>query len=481
MRRGYAAALSALIAGAPFAPPAAAAETRVSFSIQEARSYAFRLPLRSEVIQAARLRDEFDPCDPQEDPYRCDETRYNHDPNCPPAAALGPGGVVPRPRAAPGTERTTGGPGDRQGSDEAPARTTPVALNDLLSLATLSRFGASATAAGLASSSYVDLSGRQDPEAHTESDAFTPNVRDYEERCLPRDGVPEDHVHLLSRSEEAPATYHLAECHGRECTFFGGAAIGSDAERGRTIVDLAQRGDRVVGRMEAVLKEASWGDGQLRVDVLRTVVTFESDGTAEGLDWTVATTAEGATLGGRPVALPPGRVVSAGGLQAGVAAPYVRAAGNGGQLDIVAPGLFVAHQEQSAYFAGAEVTASFGRQPVTEFDPTLGDGGIVGGAGGFADLEGAFDAGTTTSPLPTPERTATAMPAAEDGTATEPSVSVVRLTTGTGAMAAVLSLVAAAFLLLLVRWIARYGWGRRLYRRQPLRAVDWLYRAFLKT
>ncbi|HEX2031175.1 MAG TPA: hypothetical protein VHL78_07230, partial [Actinomycetota bacterium] len=253
MRRASAAALGALLAGTGLAAPAGAAETQVSFSIREARSYAFRLPLRGEVIMAAGLRDEFDRCDPEEDPYRCDETRYNHEPNCPPAVAAGTEGVVPRPRPSPGTEPAAGGAGDRQGAEEAPARTTPVALNDLLSLATLSRFGASATAAGLASSSYVDLSGRQDPEAHTESDAFTPNVRDYEERCAPRDGVPEDYLHLLSRSEEAPGTYHLAECNGRECTFFGGAAIGSEAERGRTIVDVAQRGDRVVGRMEAVL------------------------------------------------------------------------------------------------------------------------------------------------------------------------------------------------------------------------------------
>ena len=479
MRRACLTWLIALTTGAALAPPVAAVETEVSFSIREARSYGVRVPLRGEVIEVAGLRDRFDPCDPEEDPYRCDETRYNHEPNCPPAVAVGAEGAVFRPRAAPGTDTVTGGPGDRHGADEAPARTTPVALNDLLSLATLSRFGEAATAAGLASTSYVDLSGRQDPEAHTESDAFTPNVRNYEERCAPRDGVPDDYVHLLSRSEEAPATYHLAECNGQECTFFGGAAIGSDVERGRTIVDLRERDDRVVGRMEAVLKEASWGDGQLRIDLLRTVVTFESDGTAEGLSWTVATTAGGATLGGRPTALPPGRIVSAGGLQVGVAAPYVRASANGRDLEIVAPGLFVAHEQQSAFFAGAEVTASFSRQPVSEFEPTIDD--VVAGTGGSSGFDGGFDVGGTISPATSPDVTPTAVPEGEGGAVPEPAVSIVRLTTGTGPMAAVLSLAAAALLLLLIRWIGRYGWGRRLYRRQPLRAVDWLYRAFLKT
>ncbi|HEX2029972.1 MAG TPA: hypothetical protein VHL78_01030, partial [Actinomycetota bacterium] len=228
-------------------------------------------------------------------------------------------------------------------------------------------------------------------------------------------------------------------------------------------------------------KEASWGNGQLTVDVLRTVVTFASDGTADGLAWTVATSAQGATLGGRPVSLPPGRVVSAGGLQAGVAAPYVRAPANGRDLEIVAPGLFVAHQEQSAYFAGAEVSASFTRQPVTEFEPFLGDlNGIVAGVGD-AGLGGGFDAGAATSAPASPTTAPTAMPATGQGEAPEPSVSVVRYTTGTGAMATVLGLAAAGLLLLLIRWIGRYGWGRRLYRRQPLRGVDWLYRAFLKT
>ncbi len=46
---------------------------------------------------------------------------------------------------------------------------------------------------------------------------------------------------------------------------------------------------------------------------------------------------------------------------------------------------------------------------------------------------------------------------------------------------ALLALALLAVLLLLVRWIGRFSWGRRLYRVQPFRALDWLYRAFVKT
>lgn len=482
-RRWLAVAGLAAVAGA-LPAPAGAAEMELTFSIKEARAYGFRVPLRDEVIQAAGLRDQvqdqLQPCDPEEDPYRCDETAYNHRPNCPPGEAIGRLGAVPGPRATEGSGRITGGAGDEQGAGEAPARTSPITLNDLVALGTLGRVGASADATGLASSSYVDLSGRQDPEAHTESDAFTGNAPRYEERCTPRDGVPEDFVHLLSRSEPTPATSHLAECHGRECTFFGGAAIGSDVERGRAIVNLAQRGDRVVGRMEALLKEASWGDGQLAIDLLRTVVTFESDGTADGLRWTVATTAQGVTLGGRPITLPPGRIVNGGGLQVGVAAPYVVAAGDGSALDILAPGLFVAHQEQSAFFAGVELTASFGQQTPVTFTPgTDGDTDTVLGTGTGLDST-TFAPGSTSGV--TPEDTPVVESVAGGETAEpEPVVSVFRVTTGAGPMALILGLAAVALVLLLSRWIGRYRWGRRLYRVQPFRGLDWLYRAFLKT
>ncbi len=52
---------------------------------------------------------------------------------------------------------------------------------------------------------------------------------------------------------------------------------------------------------------------------------------------------------------------------------------------------------------------------------------------------------------------------------------------GLAELAPLLALALLGVLLILVRWIGRYSWGRRLYRVQPFRALDWLYRAFVKT
>jgi hypothetical protein len=228
------------------------------------------------------------------------------------------------------------------------------------------------------------------------------------------------------------------------------------------------------------LKEASWGDGELRIEQLETVVTFRSDGTPDGLRWSVTTTALGARLGGRPVALPPGRTVGNAELQVGVAAPFVDVAEDGGQLTIVAPGLYVAHAEQSAFFAGAEITGTFGRETPLSLPPLPEVRGAATAVGTGVGATTSFGSGTSFGPgqgLPAQ----TPSPAGGAAPAPEPAVSVTELPTGAGPMATILALAAAALFLVLVRWIGRYEWGRRLYRVQPLRGLDWLYRAFLKT
>jgi hypothetical protein len=53
--------------------------------------------------------------------------------------------------------------------------------------------------------------------------------------------------------------------------------------------------------------------------------------------------------------------------------------------------------------------------------------------------------------------------------------------TGQVAIAAILAAGFAALLLVLARWSRRWAWGRRLCRAQPLKGIDWLYRAFVKT
>ena len=471
-------------APAPAAPKARKGE-RLVFSITEARAYAFRVPLRKEVIEAAGARDRVQPCDPSRDPYGCDDTRYEHQPNCPPSEDYGPKGDVPAAEASPGTPQRSGGSGDRAGGASEPARSSPIALNDLVTLGTL-RGGSTADARGLASDSYVDLSGRQEPNAHTESDAFSENRSRYEERCWPKEGenVSANHVHVLSRSTKTPSTYHLARCVERGCTF--GGPFPGGAERGETIVDLRREGDVVVGSIRALLEDVTYGNGAFTAESIETLVTFRADGTPGGLEWTVATNATGARSGGNALPLPGGQLVSGGPVQAGAAAPYVNASEDGKRLDIVAPGVVVAHPEQSVFFGGAELHASFGRlspggKPIGPTDSGQtdgatgspgnapgggsevaaggGGGGIAGGGGGGGPVGGSSPGAPVAAPT-------AAM-----------SASLFRTT-----LPAVLILVAAgiAFLVALGRWIERFRWGRLLMTYQPFRAVDWLYRAFVK-
>lgn len=464
--------LAALL-GLPIGGTSASAQsTDLGYSIREARAYAFRVPLRPEVIEGARRAR---PCDPKTDPYQCDTGRYEQKPNCPSSVDYGNRGRAPEPTGDSATEAATGGAGDSAGAGESPPESWAIALNDLLALGRLGRAGDVLEAGGLASDSYVDLSGRQTPTAHTESDAFSPNTSAYEERCDPVEGneVPANHSHFLSRSSTGPETYHLAECFRRGCTFFGGAAFGSTAEEGRSIVHLTERGGKVVAEVKAVLKEASWGEGRFTVRLLETVITLSSAGPADSLEWSVSTTAHGAELNGNPVSLPPGRVVGGTDLQVGVAAPHVETAADGSAIQILAPGLFVAHPEQAVYFAGAELEGSTGADTV----------GFVPGGG---PVTGVTETPTVAAPPATDEVPPPPAPEADTrgpDTETEPGslVSVTRTPTGTLPVVLTLGLGALSLLVVLMRWMGRFQWARPLYRVQPFLALDWIYRAFVKT
>ncbi len=459
-RLAVAACLVAPLLGAT--PAAAATQTVLTFSIREARAYAYRVSLSGEVIEAAQTAQ---PCDPETDPYRCDDAAYDHAPNCPPAVALGKGEEAPEPEPFAGVEPATGGSGDDAGSAERPPLASPITLNEQLSLGTLSNLGGVFEAGGLATDSYVDLSGRQEPSMHTESDAFSPNRAVYEERCAPADN-PEEYAHYLSRSAETPETYHLAECREGECTF-GGIAVGAESEEGRTVVHLFERGGRVHGLVHSSLHDAVWAGGELTMDLLETTVSFSSDGTPEGLGYSVTTAAVGVRLGGEPIALAPGQPIEVGGMQVGLAAPFVKAADDGGGLDVVAAGLYLAVPNQTVLFGGAELHATMGRDRVTP-GPIVDPGGIdTGPIGPGISLP-------TPSTSPSPSATPVAAPP-------EPEFAVSRVETGRWVVPATLAAGLLVALLLLFRWIGRFPWGRRLQRTRPFRSIDWLYRAFVKT
>jgi hypothetical protein len=460
-RLAVAALLIAPMTGA--APVGAAEATILTFSVKEARAYAYRVSLSKEVIEAART---LQPCEPEEDPYQCDDAAYEHTPNCPPAVALGPRKEGPMPEPLPGVEPKRGGSGDDVGPSAPPRLASPITLNEQLSLGTLTNLAGVLEAGGLASDSYVDLSGRQEPAMHTESDAFSNRGR-YEERCAPPQNE-EEYAHYLSRSSRAPETYHLAECREGECTF-GGIAFGAESEEARTVVHLVERGGKLHGLVHASLHDAVWAGGDLRADLLDSTITFSTDGTPGGLEYSVATAAVGVRLDGEPIVLAPGQPVEVGDVQVGVAAPHVTAAKDGGGLDVVAPGLYFAVPNQTVLFGGAELHVTMGRDPVppvTIVDPGGIDSGPIGPDVGLPS--------PSPSPSPSPGTTTVAEPPA-------PEYAVSRVETGGWVVPATLGAGLLVALLLLFRWVGRYAWGRRLQRARPFRSIDWLYRAFVKT
>jgi hypothetical protein len=471
-------AAAALLAVAPAiatlaAPVPAAAQggTVITYSVREARAYAYRVSLSKEVIEAAQTAQ---PCHPEDDPYHCDDAAYEHKPNCPKPLVLGPRRPGPEAAPPPGLEGESGGAGDQLGAADSPPLASPVTLNQYLTLGNLSRLGNTLEAGGFATDSYVDLSGRREPSMHTESDAFSGNRNPYEERCSP-EATEEENAHYVSRSFRTPETYHLAECHGNECQF-GPLLFGAEAKDAVTMVHLVERAGRLHGRLHATLQRASWGGGALTADLVDTTVEFSTDGTASGLEYTAATTAAGVELAGTPITLPPGRALELPGMQIGLAAPYIQAADDGRTLDVIAAGLYFASDRQTLLFGGAELHATMSREPA----PSAGTGGDddtpidVGGSGIDDSLT------PPAGPLPSPSTASPAAPGASPA-APEPELAVSRIQTGTWVVPMLLGAGILAAALLVVRWASGSPWGRRLNRVQPFRALDWMYRAFVKS
>lgn len=488
MRRRHLYVTVAALLGAAVLPTSGNAAPSLQFSIKEARSYAYKTSLNRDVVRNLPPT-----CDPDSDPYECDEGRYNHKPNCPKGIEIGPAGKAPDPKARKDVDPTEGGAGDETGGQEPP-QSSPVRFQRIMSLGSLSHLGGAVKeAAGLASEQYIDLSGRGEPEAHTESQAFSPNKAAWEERCFPEQENSEDandYVHVMSRSKNSVATYQLARCYRRGCNFQAPTpgTFGASAERAESIVELAESGSQVVGELSAIVEDVNWGNGQLRIESIETHVAFSSDGTSVRLRWSVTSTASGARFAGQPIALPPGQVVSLPGMSVGVAAPYVEASPDGSQLTMVAPGLMIAHEEQAAFFGGAELYASFG-----EFagDPGFGGGPEIDLGSEPADVSSGFDSsvgfdtgevgvggpglsGGVAIGSPGDDSTAPVAAGGEE-------LLVYRQATGRGAVAGLLAVGLLSWLLLLGRWLQRFSWGRRIFLAQPFRLFDWIYRAFVKT
>lgn len=471
-------------------PATGAQETVLTYTIKEARTYAYKVSLTKEIIEAAG------PCeDDPRTPYNdCDKSVHTRTPNCPTSIALA-GKKAPEVTLPGGALPASGGSGDALGTDPSggsPPQANPVRLSELIPIAHMGNLGAALESGGLSSDTYVDLDGRQNPEAHTESDGFSPNLSRVEERCWsgwgdddkPNQIDPSSYAHLLSRSGAGPNTYHLAECKGEQCSRSQSTDGRPSFDEARMIVSLFESGGKIFGRMSAMVSEITFQQGVLSVDSVTSYLAFESDGTENGLKWTAFTSASGVKIGGQPVKLPPGTAVGGPALPGtetplfyvGLAGPYVRAAEDGTSLTMIAPGLYIGTDQQASFIGGAETYAGMGRVPPQPVGtgPTLTDPG--------------FDTITTTGtqPIPSignepegggPVAPSAGLPEREGGR----TVAVSEHHSGPLAMASILGTGAVLLLLLLAGWARRFEWARRLYSIQPFKTFDWLYRAFLQT
>lgn len=426
----------------------------LSYSIREARAYAFKVSLSKQELQL------IPPCDPSTDPYKCDTSQYEHKPNCPPQIALGPSKPGPVPEPASQSIVMSGGATDHLGTE--PNQSSPVRLNRLLSLGRLGHSGAFPSAGGFASDQYVDLNGRRTPAAHTQSEAFS-NLPDYEERCNPvPTSASSSYEHFLSRSGDGPATYHLSECFGSQCTFGAGLSV----EHALTLVDMYEKGGVVTATVQSELQGLELVPGVLGADLLSTYISVRSDGTPSGLKWSVATTLAGLKIAGQKVALPIGATIPVGsGLTVGIVPPFVQPTEGGHVLSIMAPGLSIMSDQQSIFLGGAELYGSFSREPPASFNPLLP---------GIVQLPPA-PAIVLPSIAPPPQ------PITQQPLPATPTFAIKMYDTGQAAIVAILAAGIAALLLVFARWSRRWAWGRRLSRAQPLKGIDWLYRAFVKT
>jgi hypothetical protein len=435
--------------------PAANASTPLvlTYSIREARAYAFKVSLSKQELQL------IPPCNPKTDPYGCDTSQYVHTPNCPATIALGRTKPGPMPEPASKSVVVSGGSGSSLGDE--PNQSSPVRLNKLIALGRLGHSGMFPSAGGFASDQYVDLNGRQTPEAHTQSEAFS-NLPDYEERCWPAPVNASSFQHFLSRSGDGPATYHLAECFGNQCTFGAGVSV----EHALSLVDLHEKNGQVVGSVQSELQGLTLIPGIATIDLLATYVSIHSDGTGKGLVWSVATTVAGLRVAGQKVALPLGATIPIQGTTIGVVRPYVHLSDGGHALAIMAPGLAVMSDAQSIFLGGAELYGTFDREPAASFIP-------------FIPKILPPPALPSILPPPAPQIPPTVAPGAQPVAA--PQFAIRMYDTGQVAIAVILASGFAAMFLILLRWSRRWAWGRRVCCVQPFAGIDWLYRAFIKT
>ena len=164
--------------------------------------------------------------------------------------------------------------------------------------------------------------------------------------------------------------------------------------------------------------------------------------------------------------LPAGASIPIQGVTIGIVPSFVLPSDGGHAISIVAPGLAVMSDQQSVFFGGAELYGTFDREPPASFNP-------------FPPSIVPPQVIPSIAPPPVVPIPPTTVPVSQTGPA--PEFAIRMYDTGQAAVVAILAAGAAMLLLIFVRWSRRWAWGRRVGAVQPLKGLDWLYRAFVKT
>jgi hypothetical protein len=485
----------AIVSALSWSGTAQASASHLTYQVSDARAYAFKASVPPPVIQAAPK------CDPKADKFHCQS--YYQRPNCPKKVAIGPKGEPPDPRPPDNADGYSGSAGQGEGNDPSGTgvpQSSAVRVNQLIADGSIGREGNVVSSNGFATIQYTDLgtppwNGNED--GYTETDAFT-NQANYQERCSPNPGQKSvqsgNYAHQWDHSYMGPATSGDIQCFGNQCKFCAtyvceadptGLFYAATATHAESQTHLWQSGEVVNGLLSTVVQNLTFPGGQLEIDQLQTYVSFQSDGTADGLRWKVISTAQGVHLGGQPINLPPGQSLEIGGgdqsAAIGMAGPYVKADKDGSALTVVAPGFFVATSQQTQFYAGAEVQANFGQSESVSFPPlpsgksapppsSTGTSNPNPRSGGFTPPSG----GTNVAP-PSTGGTNTPQPSAQ------PQFALLSKHDPPWAPVTILAIGFLGFLMVFLKWSQQFEWGRRMYEVQPIRGFQWLYRAFLKT
>lgn len=508
---GIALSLTALVV-----PAALAAEqkTVLSYSVKDARAFLWQI----HYPQGTFISEKYGPCQPEDNPptagiipdpgdkYHCDRTRYNQEPGSCEDQALGRITEAPETPDAGDVEGGVG-PSDVGGSPADFPVGNPVTVVHGLALG---RLGSSPEAGGLASMYYVDNSGRRETEAHVESDGYVGNRNDYEERCAAVDAASESGIypgpfsaHMLSRATQTPSTYNMAAFTTAEATQY---APGQSKES-VAIVKLWEAGGKVHGVLTSIVRGVTLAE-QITVDVVRSIISFSSDGTEKGLEAAAKTEALGLTIMGTKLgALSANNVIDLGdNSYLGIVSPVVQASDNGRQLIVRAPGLFLAahttldqlpipedpftqepfkslpgaeefkgqltlggklYPDQVVYVAGALLNTSMGR--LTEFS-----------LGPLPPLPKSPLFPPFTPPVFTPPTYGTVPVPGVTQPVGAPHYITRELAGSAWTLAIIVAFTMLGILGVMGRWSMRFEWARRVSHVAPFPAFGWAYRAFLK-